>query len=365
MKPFVPHKLPIDKLDWESFIPLIAEANREIARYDGILQSIADPEILLAPLSIQEAVVSSRIEGTQATMEDVLMFAAQKDERIPLYPDIQEVINYRNALHFGLKRIDKDNFPLSLRLIREMHQELMDGVRGKDKDPGNFRRIQNWIGKPGSKIEEASFIPPAPNMILPSLDNFEKYLHFDEKDILTQLSIIHAQFEVIHPFLDGNGRLGRILIPLFLYEKKILSRPLFFISAYFEKNRDLYYQKLNAVSRENDWNSWIKYFLGTLILQSKENTKVVKKILSLYEEMKLSIVDLTHSQFTINTLDAMFNAPLFSSSEFIKTSKIPRDSALRILKILSSNKILRVLKKGKGTQPTIYVFTKLFKLVNP
>ncbi|MBX3008040.1 MAG: Fic family protein [Melioribacteraceae bacterium] len=364
MKPFVPHKLPIDKLDWESLIPLIAEANRELARYDGILQSISDPEILLAPLSIQEAVVSSRIEGTQATMEDVLLFEAQKNEKIPLYPDIQEVINYRKALHFGLKRIDKDNFPLSLRLIKEMHQVLMDGVRGKDKDPGNFRRIQNWIGKPGSKIEEASFIPPAPNIILPALDNFEKYMHFDEKDRLAQLSIIHAQFEVIHPFLDGNGRLGRILIPLFLYEKKILSRPMFFISAYFEKNRSLYYQKLNAISQDNDWNGWIKYFLSTLILQSKENTIVVKKILSLYEEMKIIIVDLTHSQFAINTLDSIFNAPLFSSSEFIKSSKIPRDSALRILKILTSNKILQVKNEGRGTLPTIYIFNKLFRLVN-
>lgn len=365
MKPFIPHKLPIEKLDWESFVSLIAEANREIARYDGILQSISDPETLLAPYSIQDAVVSSKIEGTQATMEDVLLYEAQKNENNPKFADIQEVINYREALHFGLQRINKDEFPLSLRLIKEMHQVLMNGVRGKDKDPGNYRKIQNWIGKHGSSIENALFIPPEPQMILPSLDNFEKYLHYDEKDRLTQLAIVHAQFEIIHPFLDGNGRVGRILIPLFLYEKKILSRPLFFISAYFEKNRDLYYDKLNLISKENDWNSWIKYFLNTLILQSKSNTEVIKKILSLYEEMKEKIVDLTHSQFAVNTLDAIFNTPLFSSSEFIKSSKIPKDSALRILKILHANKILHVIEEGKGARPTIYVFNKLFKLVNP
>jgi len=364
MEPFKPDILPLKNLNWESYIPLIGEANREIARYDGILQSIAEPELLLAPLTVQEAVLSSKIEGTRASIEDVLMYQSDKDEDNPLFPDIQEVLNYRNALHLGVKRIDKDNFPLSLRLIKEIHKELLKGVRGREKDPGNFRRIQNWIGKPGSKQEKASFIPPAPQMIMPSMDNFEKYLHYNEKDRLVQLAVIHAQFEIIHPFLDGNGRLGRIMLPLFLYEKDILSQPLFFISAYFESDRNQYYRRLRSISSSNDWDGWITYFLETIIFQSKKNILIIRKILDLYDVMKFIVADITHSRYSIRTIDFIFSTPLFSSSEFINKTLIPRDSALRILKILTKTKTINIKRKGRGAKPALYVFNKLFDIIN-
>ncbi|MDZ7766540.1 MAG: Fic/DOC family N-terminal domain-containing protein [Melioribacteraceae bacterium] len=199
MKQSKPHNLPIKSFDWSKYISLIAEANRELARYDGLLQSIPNTEVILSPLTTQEAVLSSKIEGTQASLEEVLEFEAKKNKNIPKYEDIEEVLNYRNALNEATEKI-QNGLPISLRLIKEMHRSLLQGVRGENSDRGNFRRIQNWIGKPGSNMENASYIPPPPNTLMNHLDNFEKYIHFEDKDRIVQLAFIHAQFEIIHPF---------------------------------------------------------------------------------------------------------------------------------------------------------------------
>ena len=317
MKPFSPHKLPINNLDWEYFIPLIAEANRELARYDGLLQSIPNTETILSPLTTQEAVLSSKIEGTQASLEEVLEFEAKKNKNIPKYEDIEEVINYRKTLDEASEKI-KESLPISLRLMKDMHRSLLQGVRGTNSDRGNFRRIQNWIGKPGSAIETARFVPPPPNNIMLNLDNLEKYIHYDEKDRIVQLAFIHAQFEIIHPFLDGNGRIGRLLIPLFLYEKNILSKPLFYISAYFESDRETYYENLLEITNSGNWIKWIEYFLTAVIEQAKKNIILAKEILTLYNSLKQEIVDLTKSKHSINILDFLFEKPVFTSSDFLK-----------------------------------------------
>lgn len=219
-KPFIPEKLPLENINWEDLLPNIVKANSAVAKFDGLLESILNPLLFLNPLMTQEAVLSSKIEGTQASLSEVLAFEAAPKRKQDNINDIEEVINYRNALLFATKELE--NRPICLNFIKDMHEILLQGVRGQNKARGEFRRIQNWIGKSNSTIETASYVPPEPHLLLEFLSDWEKYCHYDEKDKLVQLAIIHAQFEIIHPFLDGNGRIGRILIPLFLFEQKIL-----------------------------------------------------------------------------------------------------------------------------------------------
>src|SRR3989338_8013734 len=201
-KPYVPQSLPLESVDWVRFITLIGQANAEMARYDGTLEGIVNPRVLLSPLITKEAVISSKIEGTQASLEEVLQYEASPDVKNEKYDDIQEIINYREAMRFAIQWMKEK--PITLNLIKEMHGILLDSVRGKDKGRGNFRTGQNYIGKPGAPIEQARYIPPDPLILMEHLSNFEKYFHYDEKDRLVQLAMIHAQFEIIHPFLDGN-----------------------------------------------------------------------------------------------------------------------------------------------------------------
>jgi len=219
MKPFIPDKLPLESINWESHVPLIGQANAALDRYDGMLQGIPNPGVFLSPLTTQEAVLSSKIEGTLvSSMEEVLEFEASPRE--PVEPskktDIQEIINYRTAMWKAMESIEER--PLCLNLVKDLHGILLDSVRGRDKALGEFRRTQNYIAPPGSPIEQATYVPPSPELLPAVLDNWEKYMHFAEKDVLVHLAIVKAQFEIIHPFLDGNGRLGRMLIPLFLFD---------------------------------------------------------------------------------------------------------------------------------------------------
>ncbi|MGB6038127.1 MAG: Fic/DOC family N-terminal domain-containing protein, partial [Cryomorphaceae bacterium] len=251
MKPYKPQPLPLQNIEWEAFLELMGKANRYIARYDGLLQSIINPDVLLSPLRTREAVLSSKIEGTQATLEEVLEFEADALRSESKKGDIHEVINYRVALMLGRERMAQR--PLSLNVIREIHEILMLGVRGESKDPGNFRRIQNWIGSPGCTMEQARFVPPTVPDMVEGLYDWEKYLHLDEKDVMVQLAIVHAQFEILHPFMDGNGRIGRILIPLFLFHKEIIHQPVFYMSQYLETNRQAYYDALKSITDSNNW----------------------------------------------------------------------------------------------------------------
>jgi len=361
MKPYIPLTLPIDKINWVSFIRLIAEANRQLALYEGLIKTMVNPSVLLSPLMTNEAVLSSKIEGTQATLQEVLTFEAMPDERNPKVADIKEVLNYRKAIQAAIEK--KAKRPLCLNTVRELHFVLMEGVRGKDKRRGEFRKEQNWIGKPGSTIEQATFVPPEPANVMGSLYNWENYLHFEEEDRIVQLAVIHAQFELIHPFLDGNGRIGRILIPLFLYEKKLLSNPVFYMSEYMESHREEYYVRLNDISQGNMWNEWIGFFLTAFIEQAKRNIQKAEMIHSLYAKTKLDI----HGIRTIHELpilDALFQMPIFNSSKFIQYIGIPRPSAQRILKILKEKGIITELRKGGGRKPAIYAFESLLNITS-
>ena len=360
-KPYIPQSLPLESLDWVRFISLIGQANAELARYDGILQGIINPGVLLSPLTTKEAVISSKIEGTQASLEEVLQYEASPDPKAEKYNDIQEIINYRKAMRFASQWLDTK--PITLNLIKQMHGILLDSVRGRDKARGSFRTGQNYIAKPGAPIVQATYIPPEPLVLMDHLSNFEKYIHYDEKDRLIQLAMIHAQFEIIHPFLDGNGRIGRILIPLFLYEKKVLHSPMFYISEYMEQNRDEYYARLLAVSEGKKWEDWIEFFLRAVIEQAKANSQKAKAILGLYEKKKERIAEVTHSQYAIKILDTIFARPVFSTTDFIRISKIPKPSAMRLLKLLRNEKILSTAKHGSGRRAEIMVFDKLINII--
>ncbi len=315
----------------------------------------------MSPLTTKEAVISSKIEGTQASLEEVLQYEASPDIKTEKYDDIREIINYREAMRFAVGWLKEK--PITLNLIKQMHGVLLDSVRGKNMGRGSFRTGQNYIGKPGATIEQASYIPPEPLTLMNHLSNFEKYVHFDEKDRLVQLAIVHAQFEVIHPFLDGNGRLGRILMPLFLYEKKVLHSPMFYISEYLETNREEYYAKLRAISEEKKWDDWIEFFLKAIVEQAKANSVKAKSILALYERKKTRIVEVTHSQYAIKILDTIFAHPIFNTTDFIRNSKIPKPSAMRLLKLLRKEGILSTLKEPSGRRAEVMVFNKLINIV--
>lgn len=354
-------KFPPKKLDWARLIPLIGPASAALARYDGLLSAIPNASVMLSPLTTQEAVLSSRIEGTQATMGEVLEFEAGADTVAPeKTDDIHEVLNYRRAMREAVELMD--TLPLCGRLIRKLHATLLSGVRGEDKGRGRFRTIQNYIGAYGRTIEEARFIPIAPELLRDGMAGWEKYLHSDTPDQLVRLGIVHAEFESLHPFLDGNGRLGRMVMPLFLFERKLLHAPMFYLSEYLESNRQEYYDRLLAVSRDNDWTGWCEFFLTAMTQQATENDRKARRILELYETKKTWMVSTTHSQYAIAALDFVFNQPVFSSSDFIEGARIPQASARRILKLLADNDLLSFVRKPRGRRPAIFGFPELLNL---
>jgi Fic family protein len=363
MEPFIPDHLPIPKLNWEQNAASIGRANRAISRYDGLLQGIPNPNIMLSPLTSQEAVLSSRIEGTRATLGDVLQYDAghtpTEKERAS---DVIEIKNYRSALWHAKYSLAHRNF--SLNLLKELHQKLLSEGRGKNKNPGRFRTTQNWIGSPGSSIEEAYFIPPPPYILQDYLENFEQYYNSDRPDPVVQLAIIHAQFEIIHPFEDGNGRLGRMLIPLFLYEKKILSEPMFYLSGYLEANRDIYIQHLRSIGNiSTAWDAWICFFMQAVIEQAEININIVRKIMTLYNDLKNEILKLTHSQYAIPILDCMFSAPIFRPAELAQRERMPSRAQLgNFFKFLKDAGIVTVFTKGRGRTSEVLILPSLINL---
>lgn len=364
MKPFIPQKLPLTDLAWEPLIPLIGKANRAIAEFGGVLYGVPNPEVLLAPLTTTEAVRSSRIEGTQATVGEVLKFDAGEQPALESRRgEILEIINYRRALEKAKQSlIDR---PFNLNLLLELHGILLDSVRGRDKGRGRFRTTQNWIGAPNSPIEQADFVPPDPLQVPAALDNWEKYYHLDRPDPLVQLAIIHAQFEIIHPFSDGNGRIGRILIPLFLYERKILHSPVFYLSAYLDNNREEYVARLRSLGNDiNAWNEWIDFFLRAIDEQARMHSATARAIIDLYGRMKKQFIDITSSAYAIPLLDLIFRKVIFASTDIaLPTDKKPSRQAISgFLKSLRDAGILEVVREGRGRQPQILVFTELVHL---
>lgn len=351
------------ELDWSCLLPLIGPANAAVARYEGVLHGVPNPNVLLSPLTSQEAVLSSRIEGTQATLGEVLEFEAEgrlDDETTPKKADIHEVLNYRAALAEATRLLAE--LPLSQRLVKRTHEVLMQGVRGRNKSPGEYRRIPNWIGPEGCTIERARFVPTAADRVPDAMDSWERYLHSDAPDRLVQLAILHAEFEAIHPFLDGNGRLGRLLVPLFLFANGLLSQPNFYLSEYLESHRGEYYDRLLAVSAENDWTGWCAFFLRAIIDQADANQRKARAILDLYKERKDWIAEVTRSQYAVRALDWMFMRPMFRSSDFVATVEIPEATAMRILRVVRDAGLLREIRPASGRRAAVLAFSDLLNI---
>src|SRR5215813_10444990 len=264
---FVPDPLP-PVFDWTAkLVAVLSDADRLIGRLAGEGGRLPNPHILIRPFVRREAVLSSRIEGTQATLGELL--AAEAGAAVDRSPgDLQEVGNYVVALEHGISRLNK--LPLCVRLTRELHEKLMTGVHGHQAAPGRFRKIQNWIGKPGSTAATASYIPPPPGEVEPCLAKWETFLHESKLPPLVTIGLAHYQFEAIHPFLDGNGRVGRLLITLFLIERQILPTPLLYLSAFFEASRRDYYDSLRGVSESGAWTDWLEYFLLGIARMSED-----------------------------------------------------------------------------------------------
>lgn len=264
---FLPAPLP-PALDWTPrLVSGLSDADRVVGRLAGEGGRLPNPYILIRPFLRREAVLSSKIEGTQATLGELL--AAEAGAAVERSPDdLKEVGNYVRALEYGISRLKR--LPICVRLVRELHQKLMTGVRRHQDAPGEFRKIQNWIGRPGSTLQNASYVPPPPREVHPCLATWEKFLHESSLPPLITIALAHYQFEAIHPFLDGNGRVGRLLITLFLIDRKILPTPLLYLSAFFEASRRDYYDSLRGISERGAWNEWLEYFLLGVVRTSED-----------------------------------------------------------------------------------------------
>ena len=362
MLPYTPDLLPLQGLDYGRLIGLVGRANLELARYDGLLQGLVNPEIMLSPIMTQEAVLSSRIEGTQATLDEVLAHEAGETNVGEKAQDIHEILNYRAALLLAREYLQEGR-PISLHLVREVHRLLLDSVRGRNKAPGQFRIDQNWIGRPGCSMEEASYVPPSPLTLMEHLEAWGRYLSVRDVDPLIQAAVVHAQFELIHPFKDGNGRIGRLLIPLYLFQSGTLQQPMFYMSGYLERHRDVYYDRLEHISSQGDWNGWIEFFLRAVGEQAATNAAVVVEIRSLYNRLKIRIDARTRSPYALRLLDAIFDRPLFQVSEFSARTGIPKQTANPLLGKLKADGILHQVRPGSGRRAEVLVLPELLGIV--
>lgn len=340
---FVPHRLPphLDA-DW-ALVNDLSRADRALSELAGVARTLPNPHLLIGPFVRREAVLSSRIEGTQASLSDLLFFEAS-GALDPKAPDALEVANYVKALEYGLTRLKK--LPVSLRLIREVHDRLMKGVRGDHLTPGEFRRSQNWIGAAGCTLMDATYVPPPVEEMHQALNDLERYLHEPSTlPSLIRLALIHYQFEAIHPFLDGNGRIGRLLITLLLCSEGILPEPLLYLSAYFEHHRDDYYRLLLAVSQEGRWAGWIAFFLRGVAEQSRDAIDRSKQLLDLWQQYRSNLQSARASALLLQLVDGLFSYPAITIGQAAKRLKVTHRSAqLNVEKLVR----MKILEEATG-----------------
>lgn len=316
---YVPNPFPPKiELDWE-LVNLLSEADIKLGELSGAGQLLPNPHLLIGPFIRREAVMSSRIENTQSGLDQLFLFEADKTES-PRIPDVQELVNYVNAMEYGIKRLQ--DLPVSSRLLCEIHKVLMSGVRGEHATPGLMRTKQNWIGKPGCTLMDATYVPPPASEMKTCFSDLEKYIHSNPKEpVLIQCALIHYQFEAIHPFVDGNGRIGRLLIIFMLMERGLLSQPLLYLSDFFEQHRDNYYGLLLNVSQHGDWKAWLTFFLEGICQQSEDALLTIQKLLALKEEYK-ELTTGPRVPRSVNLLiEHLFGVPIVSISELVRVWK--------------------------------------------
>lgn len=344
---FVPAPLPPDptlRID-SSMLTLLSRADQALGRLDGVTQTLLNPDLFVAMYVRREAVLSSQIEGTQSTLEDVLSYELDPEAReLPL--DVEEVVNYVAAMNFGLERLN--TLPLSLRLIREIHEKLLQNVRGADKQPGEFRRSQNWIGAGNiRRLDLATFVPPPPAEMHNALHNFEDFLRNEEFPALLHSGLAHAQFETIHPFLDGNGRVGRLLITFLLCHRGVLRRPLLYLSHYLKGNRSEYYDRLMSVRQSGDWEGWLKFFLRGVGDTAEEATRTAYEIVDLRERHRGLIQNRHLGANALRLLDVAFRRPMLNASAVARDLKVAFPTANKLVGQLQEIGLLEEITGGR------------------
>lgn len=339
---------------------LLSEADRALAKLEGITTVLPNAELFIAMYIKKEALLSSQIEGTQASLEGILRFEANLEPTEDIN-EIKEVINYIKALDYGINRLQ--DIPMSSRLIKEIHKILIQGTRGTHKTPGEFRKTQNWLGPQGATLSEATFIPPPPDILMELISNLEKFMHKkDEIPSLIKISLIHSQFETIHPFLDGNGRMGRLLITFYLYREGILSRPLLYLSFYLKKNRIKYYDLLMKIRLEGNWEEWSSFFLKGIKEVSEEAANSAREIIILKNTILKSLFNNKISSiYAVEFLNLLFGKPIVTSKELIKDLKVSKETANQIIKKFEKLNILKEISGKKRYKK--YIFSDYINII--
>lgn len=337
---FFPNPLP-PPLDWStSLVQALSRADRALGELSGLGSDLPNPYLLVRPFIRREAVFSSRIEGMRASLTDVYTYEAGQLSFFAPDPDVREVYNYVRALTYGLERLA--SLPVSLRLIRELHKRLLDGVRGQEWTPGEFRLSQNWIGPPGSTLQTAVFVPPPVDDMYDALDKLENFIHQpSDLPALVRLALIHYQFEAIHPFLDGDGRIGRLLLILLLSHWQLLPQPLLYLSAYFEQHRQQYYDHLLAVSQNGAWHDWLTFFLDAVFTQAGDAVRRVRRLQELRETYRREIATQTRAAAVLQVVDLLFARPVITVKQVAQELSLSYAAANRHVTFLTAYGLLQ------------------------
>ena len=362
---FVPDPLP-PRLDWDTeLVKALSQADRTLGELSGLGRTMPNPHLLIGPFLRREAVLSSRIEGTQADITDLYVYEAGQ---LPLpgigasspEEDVREVLNYVRALEYGLQRLNE--LPVSLRLMRELHAQLLAGVRGEQATPGEFRKAQNWIGAPNCTLNEATFVPPPVQEMQEALGALEKYLHeINSNPPLVRLALIHYQFEAIHPFIDGNGRIGRLLMALLMVHWNLLPLSLLYLSAYFERHRQGYYDLLMAVSQRSAWRDWLLFFLRGVAEQSQDAITRAKQLQDIQTAWREVLQRAYRSGQTLEVADLLFDEPVISAQRIVERLGCSHQSAMKILHRLEELEIVQEMTKRQRNR--LYYAPLIFSVI--
>jgi Fic family protein len=337
---------PRPALRWDDALARsLSQADHSIGRLDGASRFLPDADLFLAMYVRREALLSSQIEGTDCTLDDVLAFELDRTATNLPTLDVGEVVNYIAAMQHGLTRLDE--LPLSSRLLREIHGRLLAEGRGSHKTPGEFRRTQNWIGPPNCTLAQATFVPPPPSEMHEALSALERFLHDTDLPVLVTAGLAHAQFETIHPFLDGNGRVGRLLVTLLLCERGVLRRPVLYLSTYLKRYRSEYFQRLTAVRREGDWEAWLAFFLRGVTAAADEATATAEAVHDLHNTARARVVDAGGSGLDFRVLDALYAQPLVNAKWVTDVAGVVPATANKILARLEAAGIVREITGRK------------------
>ncbi len=356
---FVPGSLPDELQLNPQLVMLLDQASRSVAMLAGVGETIPNPHLLIRPFLRREATLSSKIEGTEASLTDVLEFEARGRYRGSGHDDTDEVLNYVIALERGIDRLD--SLPISYRLVRELHEILMSGVRGQDKRPGEFRTGQVWIGPPGSSIRNARFVPPPPALLRDLFLDWEGFVN-DSLNLppLVRCAMMHYQFEAIHPFTDGNGRIGRLLITLFLKATGVLTTPLLYLSAYFERDRQRYYDELLNVSATGDWERWLSYFLEGAHRESQDALVRIRRLRDLQDEWRELLLEQGGAVSGLRLLEELFARPVLAVSDASSVLEMTDPGARGVLNRLVEAGILTRI----DTWPVLYIARRLIEEID-